>query len=625
MTKRIISLLLAAVMLVGCFGIIATAAEDDGYSIVFDYDVINGYGDAKIYIKGGEYSVGRYGLKYNTSLLKLVKVSGAAVADFAATDAFSDIVKGYSDGSTYSVATTAETNTTEEMISTANGKIFFAWYKNDSDTSTPAIDASQDAKQIATISFALTDGTTPDDIKAATDLFQPVNAANLPDGWGNPYDVAKYNGAQGSEIVDLTPAEAYEGVNSISIDISDVTGVTCRTGRTVISVTLPGSLNSDVGIYSQIEKYEVSINYNGKVASAIVDKSAIDAQDGLTLPDFNSTNGIESGMIYTVYVTPITTEGKYGASSITGNVATEGIGNIPGGSTPPTGGGGGGGGAPAPAQYTVQFDAGKGAFPENEKHTFSIAPNALITEFPEVIEPVGMKFIGWSLDGENVVDLANYKVKANTSLVALYDIDGVHETFISGYPDGTVGPEKGLTRAEAAAIIARASDDFDESKKYSSNFVDVSSDEWYANYISFVYEKGIVTGYDDNTFLPSNLITRAEFATIMQRYGSLELNESVIFSDVDDTHWAKAYVGACKDAGLINGYEDGSFRPSNNITRAEAVTILNRLSGRTANTKAIDNYIKDNGIPFSDLEKGTWYFYEVMEAAFRHMIYYFHN
>ncbi len=571
MTKKIISLLLAAVMLIGCFGIVATAAADDGYSIVFNYDVEKGYGDAKVFIKGGEYSVGRYGLKYNTSLLKLVKVSGATVTDFAATDAFSDIVKGYADDE-YSVLTTAETNTTEDMISATRGNIYFAWVKNDLDISSPAIDATQAAKQIATIYFALADGASADDLKSATNLFSVVQNTNLPDGWSDAYETAKYNGAAGSEIVNLTPATVNGQANEITIDISDVTGVTYEVGRTVIKVKLPGALNSNDGMYSVITAYEVSIlDENGNVVentATIVEKSNINVQDGLTLPEFNAeNNGIESGKTYKIVVTPITESDKKGASKIVENVVTEGNGAVPegggGGVVPPAGGGGGGA---APAQYTLQFDAGEGKFPENEKHTFSVAPNALISEFPAVIAPVGMKFIGWSLDGEHVADLSAYKVKANTTLTALYEIDGVHETFISGYPDGTVGPEKGLTRAEAAAIIARASQDFDESKTYTSNFADVSSDEWYANYVSFVYEKGIVTGYADNTFLPSNL-----------------------------------------------------------ITRAEAVTILNRLSGRTANTKAIDNYIKDNGIPFNDLEKGTWYFYEVMEAAFRHMIYYFHN
>lgn len=619
MTKKIISLLLAALMLVGCFGVVVIAADDCGYSIEFEYNVIAGYGTAKVFIKGEKFSVGRYGVKFNTNILKLVKVENDNITDFNTSDVFSDVVKGYSDD-TYTVVTTAETNTTADMISAENGNIFFAWYEN---SDAIFVDATSEKKQIATINFALKDGKTPDDIKNATDLFSVPSATNLPAGWNNVYDTAKDNGV----IENLVPETVNEQVDKIiTIDISDVTGVTYKTGRTVISITLPGDLNSDTGMYSLIDKYKVSIYYNGEVESITVNKGDIDEQNGLTLPDFNSEDGITSGTVYTIYVTPVTTDGKYGASKVIENVATEGIGQAPGDIVPPpAGGGGGGGGAPAPAQYTLQFDAGEGKFPENEKHTFSIAPDALISEFPTVIEPVGMKFIGWSLDGENVLNLTNYKVKANITLTALYEIDGVHETFIGGYPDGTVGPEKGLTRAEAAAIIARASEDFDENKKYTSNFADVDNNEWYANYISFVYEKGIVTGYADNTFLPSNLITRAEFATIMQRFGSLKLNENVIFSDVDANHWAKAYVGACKDAGLINGYEDGTFRPSNNITRAEAVTILNRISNRVANTKAIDNYIKENGIPFTDLSKNSWYFYEVMEAAFRHMIYYFHN
>ena len=110
----------------------------------------------------------------------------------------------------------------------------------------------------------------------------------------------------------------------------------------------------------------------------------------------------------------------------------------------------------------------------------------------------------------------------------------------------------------------------------------------------------------------------------MQRYLGIELNEDANFSDVSKDHWAVAYIGACKFAGLINGYENGEFRPSNEITRAEAVKILNRATDRAPTPTAIDSYVDEKGIPFEDLDSSKWYFYEIMEAAFPHLISYYH-
>ena len=217
------------------------------------------------------------------------------------------------------------------------------------------------------------------------------------------------------------------------------------------------------------------------------------------------------------------------------------------------------------------------------------------------------------------MDRSLIAVEGNTVFKAVYApaTEAVHEKFIGGYTDGTVKPEGSLTRAEAAAIIARCSADFDESKTYTATFTDVSSTAWYYNYVAYVYEKGIVTGYTEGDFRPNNNITRAEFAAIMQRYLGYAPAETDYFADVASTHWAYGSVGACKANGLIDGYETGDFRPSNQITRAEAMKILNRATGRTPNPAKID---ANAGVSFSDLLKTKWYYYEVIEAATTHTV-----
>ena len=200
------------------------------------------------------------------------------------------------------------------------------------------------------------------------------------------------------------------------------------------------------------------------------------------------------------------------------------------------------------------------------------------------------------------------------------DIFGVehksHNAYINGYADGTVKPDGNITREELATILYRVSNDASAVVASGDKFNDVSADRWSANAIEFMASKKVVNGYEDGSFKPENNLTRGEFAAMIARFANLtDTAASRTFSDVDSSYWGFKNIMALNKAGYINGYEDGTFRPEANVTRAEVMTVINKIIGRSADA----SYVKslDNN-KFSDLDKNAWYYVDVMEATTDH-------
>ena len=202
-----------------------------------------------------------------------------------------------------------------------------------------------------------------------------------------------------------------------------------------------------------------------------------------------------------------------------------------------------------------------------------------------------------------------------------------HGAYILGYTDGTFGPSRSMTRAEAAAIFARllAEKNGDTiSTVANTRFADIPAHAWYSGYAKYLNNNGVTYGKSKTIFAPNDAITRAEFTTLAVRFfdvygdGDAEIMEQYKdFNDVSDGYWAAAYIKAAAKHGWINGYGDGSFRADDEINRAEVVTIVNRLLGREADEAYIaDNLRKLN--TFSDMSKRHWAYYAVMEAANTH-------
>ena len=189
--------------------------------------------------------------------------------------------------------------------------------------------------------------------------------------------------------------------------------------------------------------------------------------------------------------------------------------------------------------------------------------------------------------------------------VPLAEINVVYVPFIHGYPDGTVRPDGQLTRAELAQIVSNLYSA--GGSGFLSSFSDVTDGHWAYSAISFCRETGFMIGYPDGSFQPERHITRAELCTTLARIGEIPPQSQHPFPDVGD-HWAKESIAASFAAELIIGYPDGSFRPDNPVTRAEAVAMICRAEGRNADLFSTD-------IEFPDIDDSYWDYSYIMNAV----------
>ncbi len=199
-----------------------------------------------------------------------------------------------------------------------------------------------------------------------------------------------------------------------------------------------------------------------------------------------------------------------------------------------------------------------------------------------------------------------------------------HKSYIVGYPDGTFMPDGDMSRAEAAAIFARLiADEKGENISGKSSFSDVDKNGWYSDYIGYLAKYHIIEGYEDGTFKPDSPVTRAEFVAMSVRYYTL-FNEvkkggyTVKYTDVSKKYWAYDDIAYAKNIGWLNGYADGSFRGDNNITRAEVVTVVNHATLRVPDKEYIDKNVSTLN-KFTDLRNNAhWGYYSIMESANTH-------
>nr|WP_286672457.1 Ig-like domain-containing protein [Cohnella hashimotonis] len=193
-------------------------------------------------------------------------------------------------------------------------------------------------------------------------------------------------------------------------------------------------------------------------------------------------------------------------------------------------------------------------------------------------------------------------------------VEGMNPTvevkaYMTGYADGTFGPGKSITRAEAATIIART---FKQTATgAAATYIDVATDHWAAGAIGQVSQSGIMKGYADGSFKPNQTITRAEMATMLARLITGVAGNAASFSDIAG-HWAQAAIESTAKAGIVTGYEDGTFRPSQTLTRAEAVTIINRALGIAPLTTAAQKW--------TDVPAQHWAYGNIQAASVDHTV-----
>ena len=217
-------------------------------------------------------------------------------------------------------------------------------------------------------------------------------------------------------------------------------------------------------------------------------------------------------------------------------------------------------------------------------------------------------YAGWKKDGSTVV--------SKVEIPALLEGED-HYAYVMGYPDGNILPEGNITRAEAVTMIFRLlKDDVRTANLTEENvFEDVTADDWFNTAVSTLAKLGVVEGRTETTFVPNASITRAEFATMFARLAEYEFAAKNNYTDITN-HWAKAFIEEVDAYGWIAGYEDDTFRPDTKITRAEAMTLINRVLKRTPQTK--EDLLDGMTVWADNANESAWYYLAVQEATNSH-------
>ena len=195
--------------------------------------------------------------------------------------------------------------------------------------------------------------------------------------------------------------------------------------------------------------------------------------------------------------------------------------------------------------------------------------------------------------------------------------------YVVGYPDGTFGPERNITRAEAVAMFTRLVRGKVETTSRTTRYSDANN-QWYSDALNYATDKGYISGYTDGRFNPNANMTREEFAQMISKYVAenvkkVEDNTLISFKDVSDKNWSKSAIQDALERGIIKGYEDGTFKGDRDITRAEAVRMLNRTFDRKTTEKSITKDIDAKKLNmFKDVSPKHWAFYEILDASNTH-------
>ena len=277
---------------------------------------------------------------------------------------------------------------------------------------------------------------------------------------------------------------------------------------------------------------------------------------------------------------------------------------------------GGGGGA---VYYTLRYDSNGGTQYKDERYRKNT-----VVELDKVPARGSYTFTGWYADKELTEPIDEIQMTSDKTVYAGWRLTGVpdmlngdeHFAYVAGYEDGTVRPNNKITRAEVATIFYRLLDeDVRSANETNVNpFADVEEGMWFNTPVSTVASLGIVEGRPTGVFDPNAPITRAEFATVCAQFDRSEIDKTFHFSDTHG-HWAESFIERAASLGWISGYEDGAFRPENYITRAEAMTMINRVLKRLPETE-------DDLIPgmkrWPDNQPDAWYYLAVQEATNGH-------
>ncbi len=426
-------------------------------------------------------------------------------------------------------------------------------------------------------------------------------------------------------------------------------GITDKDGKTDISETIPGK-DTDGDGKDDTEETKTEYNITVEDTKGKIENAYIEIKDGkitVTLPDTHTLTTSnqttvtvldkDNKAVANVSVT-VTDKNKATAtkSTDTNGKITVPVKSTGGGSS--SGGGGGRGGSSGGSyinsnttNITVTDKNGKKvsvtkSTDKDGKITLTLPNGADLTgDNYYTIKATDSKGNAKAEISIVLKDKKNNTANGTTDKNGMLILPGSkHKAYIMGYPDGSFRPDGDMSRAEAAAIFARLiADKKNESVKGTPSFKDTPNNEWYSAFVGYLEKYNIISGYEDGTFRPDESITRAEFVTIAVRYYSLfnevkSVSNTTKYNDLSNNYWAIKNISYATSEKWLNGYSDGSFRPDIVVTRAEVVTIINRATGRNADTEFINKNLTVLN-RFTDVENNShWAAYDIFEASNDH-------
>ena len=267
-------------------------------------------------------------------------------------------------------------------------------------------------------------------------------------------------------------------------------------------------------------------------------------------------------------------------------------------------------------RYTLHYESNGGTAYKDERYSSGTKVTLDKTPTRE-----SYTFTGWYADKELTQKISSIKMTSDKTVYAGWEATGVpdklngddHFAYVIGYPDGKVHPKGNISRAETATIFFRLlkADIRDGNLTADNGFSDVANGQWHNKAISTMAKLGIVKGRRADSFDPDASITRAEFAAICARFNTKPVENSGSFSDISG-HWAENEIERAAAFGWISGYPDGTFHPDARITRAEAMTMINRVLCRMPQS---ESDLLDSMVTWPDNKPSDWHYLAVQEAT----------
>ena len=365
--------------------------------------------------------------------------------------------------------------------------------------------------------------------------------------------------------------------------------------------TAATDVTSNITVYAQWkDSTTYSVTYkDGVDGTAFADQTTADLHVGDTTPAFSGTP-TRSGYTFTGWQPSV-------AATVTDN-----------------------------AVYTAQWTKNSSSSHHSTRYTLHYEPNGG-TAYKDERYSSGTKvtldktptresytFTGWYADKALTQKITTVTMNSDKTVYAGWEATGVpdklngddHYAYVIGYSDGNVRPNANVSRAETATIFFRLlkSDIRDGNLTSDNGFSDVSNGQWHNKAVSTMAKLGIVKGRRADRFDPDASITRAEFAAICARFNTKPVENSGSFSDISG-HWAENEIERAAAFGWISGYPDGTFHPDARITRAEAMTMINRVLCRMPQS---ESDLLDSMVTWPDNKPSDWHYLAVQEATNSH-------